>query len=43
MLVEKLSSDKMPVGEKKLEKKSWRLGKHRRKSVCRKGSEIKKS
>lgn len=42
MLVEKLNNAKMPVGEKKLEKKSWKLGKHRRKSLCRKGSDMKK-
>lgn len=41
MLVEKLSNAKMPVGEKKLGKKSWRVGNHRRKSVCRKGSDMK--
>lgn len=36
MLVEKLSNAKMPVGEK-VEKKSCMVGKHRRKTVYRKG------
>lgn len=30
MLVGKVRNGKMPVGEKKLEKESWRLGNYRR-------------